>query len=461
MLTFNNNWNLNNSLNLNDLLNLYIFGNLNILFYWNFNSDLNNFFYRNLNDFLLINWLFDYPLDLNDFFNNFFNRYFNELLFDDFDLYLFVYINWNLNDSFNWYFNFNIFVNLNIDILGHFNFSYYCLLVRNFDLLYDLYLFFYDSFDRYFYNSVHKYRNVDVLIDNFLDIFLNRIWNLDYLLNWNFLDLINMNLFVYINSHWDLLISFNDLLDSDRSFHNFINIDFFLNNYLFWHFDDLFKFYFFLNFNNSRDFNNYIFVLLNGNINNDFLVFLIILRDFIFYSLINLNLSNNWNFNYYFIFDYLSSMRSNDKTFMRLLNKLLFGNRDFRNVFFGNFDRNIIGLLNIFIDINSLLDLSIALSLNDFFYVHVSGLFDDLFNNVINIISVLDNIFNRLFNGNLIWLFDDFLNHDRNFFNQSNFLISLIHLVLTHYKIVRNYLNFILNYFILLELKNKARFINN
>jgi hypothetical protein len=147
------------------------------------------------------------------------------------------------------------------------------------------------------------------------------------------------------------------------------------------------------------------------------LFLLIILWNLILYSLVDLDFPYYRNLNDDLILNDLSSMRSNDETFMGLLNEFFLWNWNLRNVFFRYLNSHIIRSLNILVDVNPLLNLSVALSLNDLFHIHVSGLLDYPLNNVINVISVLNYVLNRLLDGHLERFLDNLLNHYWDFLN--------------------------------------------
>jgi hypothetical protein len=254
--------------NLNDFLHLYILGHFYVFLDWNFNPDLNNLLYRNLNNLLLVDWLFNDFLNLDDLFNYLFNWNLHESFLDNLYLYLFVDIDWNFNYFFYRNFYLNILIDFDIYILGYLNFSNYSLFIRNLNLLYYLNWFLNDPFNRDLNDSVYKDWYVNVLVDDFLNIFLNRIRNLYISLNRDFLDPIYMDLFVSINSHRYLLISLYNLLYSNRFFNYFVNIDFLLHYNFLRYFDDFLKLDFLLNLYYSWYLDYHILILVNRNIND-------------------------------------------------------------------------------------------------------------------------------------------------------------------------------------------------
>ena len=119
---------------------------------------------------------------------------------------------------------------------------------------------------------------------------------------------------------------------------------------------------------------------------------------------------------------------------MRFLNNFFFRNWNLCNILSWNFNHNIIFLLNIFINIYPFLYLFITFSFNDFFYVNILWLFNMSLYNIINIVSIFNNVFHWILNNNFIWFFNYSFYSDWNFFYYLKFSIRLVYLVFVHYK---------------------------
>lgn len=205
-------WNFNNFFNFDYLINFYILRNLDVFLNWNFDSYFNDSLNRNLYYFLSIDRFLYNPFNLYYSIYNLFNRNLNELFLDDFNFDFSLYNNRNFDYSLYRNFDLNIFINIYLNIFGHFDFSDHSPLIGNLHLLYNINILIDISFNRYFYYPIHKDRNIDILMNYFLNVFLDWMRNIDSFLYWNLFYLINIDLFVYIFDNWNLMVSFYDLL---------------------------------------------------------------------------------------------------------------------------------------------------------------------------------------------------------------------------------------------------------
>lgn len=327
---FNDSWNNNNLFD--NLLNFNDFGNFNKLFDNFFNSDLhlfdsfncswnlNNLLDNTLNDLNVFNVLNNRLLNLNNFgfvddllcefldWNNLRNMNFlnNDVVNDLRNLDNFLLDDRNFNSSINNFLNLNnLFNNDVINLLDFFDLDNWYKLFSNNLNFFDL------SLNRSNWDWLLNYLgNLDKLLDNSLD------WHKFLNIDWNFFDNLSNGYLSLSNDLYNFLsnnllfnhFNFNNFWYFYNLFHNFLNInwylDYLLNNLLNW--NNLF-----LNFNNLSNFwNNMMNRLFNFNylcVNNNSFNNLLDLDDFrnldsvlndLFSNGGNLNnfLGNCWNF---------------------------------------------------------------------------------------------------------------------------------------------------------------------
>ena len=349
---------------------------------------------------------------------------------------------WNLNDSLNRNLNFDVLIDVNLDIPGHFNLSYDSLLIGNLDLLDDFDLLVDVSLNRYLDYFVHKDWNVDIFMNDFFDVLLDWVGNVDCFLYWDLSDLVNVDLFVDVFGHWDLVVSLDDFLDIIGNLDHFVDIDGFIYDHLIWNFDYLLVFDLFFDLDYPWDFDKNVLELVKGNINDRLVLFLEILGHFVLDFLLDQNLSIYRDLNNDLIFDDLGLVGSHDETVMGLLNDFFPWDWDLLDVLFGHVYHDVDFPLDVLVDIDSLLDLSVAFSLNDFLDVDVFWLFDVLLDDVVDIVAILDDVLDGSLDDDFLWFLDDSLYCYGDFLDQLEFLSGLIWLILVHYNKLLELLEF-------------------